>query len=81
MFGCTLNLIHLTSDWFGFITSHAVNDFISLILQVMKFCKIKYPQKFKFYIDSNSQHSRFAKLITRKDGSNLQFVKLSPHKI
>ena len=47
----------------------------------MKIREIKYPQKFKFYIDSNSKASRFAKLSTCKDGSNLQFAKLSPLEI
>ena len=56
-------------------------DLISLILQVMKIREIKYPRKFKFYIDSNSKASRFAKLSTCKDGSNLQFAKLSPREI
>ena len=37
-------------------------DLISLILQVMKFHKIKYLQKFKFYISSNSKTFRFVKL-------------------
>ena len=37
-------------------------DLISLILQVMKFHIIKYLQKFKFYISSNSKTSRFVKL-------------------
>ena len=36
-------------------------DLISLILQVMKIREIKYPLKFKSYIDSNSKASRFAK--------------------
>ena len=44
----------------------------------MKIREIRYPQKFKFYIDSNSKTSRFAKLSTCKKGSNLQFAKLSP---
>ena len=56
-------------------------DLISLILQVIKIREIKYPRKFKFYIDSNSKASRFAKLSTCKDGSNLQFAKLSPREI
>ena len=56
-------------------------DLISLILQVMKIREIKYPRMFKFYIDSNSKASRFAKLSTCKDGSNLQFAKLSPREI
>ena len=56
-------------------------DLISLILQVMKIRTIKYPRKFNFYIDSNSKTSKFAKLSTCKNGSNLQFAKLSPHKI
>ena len=56
-------------------------DLISLILQVMKIREIKYPRKFKFYIDSNSKASRFAKLSTYKDGCNLQFAKLSPREI
>ena len=56
-------------------------DLISLILEVMKICEIKYPRKFKFYIDSNSKSSRFAKLSTCKKGSNHQFVKLSPREI
>ena len=47
----------------------------------MKIREIKYLRKFKFYIDSNSKASRFAKLSTCKDGSNLQFAKLSPHEI
>ena len=47
----------------------------------MKIRKIKYPRTFKFYIGSNSKTSRFAKLSTYKDGSNLQFAKLSPRKI
>ena len=47
----------------------------------MKIREIKYPQKFKFYIDSNSKASRFAKLRTCKDGSNLQFAKLSLREI
>ena len=56
-------------------------DLISLILQVMKIREIKYPRKFKFYIDSNSKASTFAKLSTCKDGSYLQFAKLSPREI
>ena len=56
-------------------------DLISLILQTMKIRKIKYLQKFKCYFDSNSKTSRFAKLSTCKNGSNLQFAKLSPHEI
>ena len=56
-------------------------DLISLILQVMKIREIKYPRMFKFYIDSNSKASRFVKLSTCKDGSNLQFAKLSPREI
>ena len=56
-------------------------DLISLILQVMKIREIKYPRKFKFYIDSNSKASRLAKLSTCKDGCNLQFAKLSPREI
>ena len=56
-------------------------DLISLRLQVLKIREIKYPRMFKFYIDSNSKASRFAKLSTCKDGSNLQFAKLSPHEI
>ena len=47
----------------------------------MKIREIKYPQKFKSYIDSNSKSSRFAKLSTCKKGSNLQFAKLSPCEI
>ena len=49
----------------------------------MKIREIKYPRMFKFYIGSNtnSKTSRFAKLSTYKDGSNLQFAKLSPRKI
>ena len=47
----------------------------------MKIHKIKYLRKLKFYIDSNSKTSRFAKLSTCKKGSNLQFTKLSPSKI
>ena len=47
----------------------------------MKIREIKYPRMFKFYIDSNSNASRFAKLSTCKDGSNLQFAKLSPREI
>ena len=47
----------------------------------MKIREIKYPRTFKFYIGSNSKASRFAKLSTYKDGSNLQFAKLSPRKI
>ena len=47
----------------------------------MKIREIKYPQKFKFYIDSNNKASRFAKLSTCKDGSNLHFAKLSPREI
>ena len=47
----------------------------------MKIREIKYPRKFKFYIDSKSKASRFAKLSTCKDGSNLQFAKLSPREI
>ena len=47
----------------------------------MKIRKIKYLQKFNFYIDSNSKTSRFAKLSTCKIGSNLQFAKLSPQEI
>ena len=39
-------------------------DLISLILQVMKIGEIKYPRKFKFYIDSNSKISRFTKFST-----------------
>ena len=50
-------------------------------MQVMKIREIKYPRKFKFYIDSNSKASRFTKLSTCKDGSNLQFAKLSPREI
>ena len=50
-------------------------------MQVMKIREIKYPRKFKFYIDSNSKASRFAKLSTCKYGSNLQFAKLSPREI
>ena len=56
-------------------------DLISLILQVMKIREIRYPRKFKLYIDSNSKASRFAKLSTCRDGSNLQFAKLSPREI
>ena len=47
----------------------------------MKIREIKYPRTFKFYIGSNSKASRFAKLSTYKDGSNLQFAKFSPRKI
>ena len=50
----------------------------------MKIPEIKYPQKFKFYIDSTvtiSKTFRFAKLSTCKNDSNLQFAKLSPSKI
>ena len=47
----------------------------------MKIREIKYPRMFKFYIDSNSKASRFEKLSTCKDGSNLQFAKLSPAKL
>ena len=47
----------------------------------MKIREIKYLRKFKFFIDSNSKASRFAKLSTCKDGSNLQFAKLSPREI
>ena len=47
----------------------------------MKIREIKYLRMFKFYIDSNSKASRFAKLSTCKDGSNLQFAKLSPREI
>ena len=47
----------------------------------MKIREIKYPRMFKFYIDSNSKASRFAKFSTCKDGSNLQFAKLSPREI
>ena len=39
-------------------------DLISLILQVMKIGKIKYPQKLIFYIDSNNKTFRFVKLST-----------------
>ena len=56
-------------------------DLISLILQVRKIREIKYPRMFKFYIDSNSKASRFVKLRTCKDDSNLQFAKLSPREI
>ena len=48
---------------------------------MMKIREIKYPRTFKFYIGSNSKASRFAKLSTYKDGSDLQFAKLSPRKI
>ena len=51
-------------------------DLISPILQMMKIGKIKYLRKFKFYIDSNSKTSRFAKLNTCKNSSNFQFAKL-----
>ena len=34
--------------------------------------QIKYLQKFEFYIDSNNNTSRFAKLGTCKNGSNLR---------
>ena len=47
----------------------------------MKIREIKYSRKFEFHIDSNSKASRFVKLSTCKDGSNLQFAKLSPRKI
>ena len=55
-------------------------DLISLILQV-KIREIKYLQKFKFCIDTNSKTSRFAKLNTSRSGSNFQFAKLSPCEI
>ena len=51
-------------------------NLVLLILYLMKIRKIKYPRKFKFYIDSKT--SRFAKLSTCKNDSNL---KLSPCKI
>ena len=56
-------------------------DLISQILQVIKILEIKHPRTFKFYINSNSETSRFAKLSTCKIGNNLQFMKLSPCKI
>ena len=69
----------------GYVTTvkplNFAKDLISLILQVMKIREIKYPQKFKFYIDGNSEASRLAKLSTCKDISNLQFAKLSPCEI
>ena len=62
-------------------TLNFTRDLFSLILQVMKICKTKYLWKFKFYTDSNSKISRFAKLSTYKNGSNLQLVKWRPRKI
>ena len=47
----------------------------------MKIHKIKYSQKFKFCIDSNSKTSRFAKLSTSECGSIFQFAKLSFHEM
>ena len=48
----------------------------------MKICKIiKYLQKFKFYIDSNSKTLRFANFSTCKNGRNFQFAKLGPREI
>ena len=47
-------IIHLTVKLLNFARD--------LILQVVKIRKIKYQQKFKIYIDSNSKTSRFVKL-------------------
>ena len=60
---------------------NVARDLISLILQVMKICKTKYSQKFKFCIDGNSKTSRFTKLSTCKNSSNFQFAKLSTSEI
>ena len=45
---------------------------------MIKIRKIRYPWKFKFYINSNSKSSRLAKLSICKNGSNFQFTKLGP---
>ena len=50
-------------------------------MHTMKIHKIKYLWKFKFYIDSNSKTSRFAKSSTCQNGSNFQFAKFSPLEI
>ena len=47
----------------------------------MMICEIKHLRKFKFYIDSNSKTSTFAKLSTCKNCSNFQLAKLNPSEI
>ena len=57
----------LGSSFGGTVKSlNFARNLILLILQVMKIHEIKYPQKFKFYIDSDSKISRIAKLSTCK---------------